>query len=84
MPPSPYHCQTSEAFAESPEKKETRERVRDHPPLLLCLQMSPLLLSEFIHVHTCPLIAVLHKKKKKVDTNSCGHQIGILDSIFRQ
>lgn len=65
MPPSPYHCQTSEAFAECPEKKETRERVRDHPPLLLCLQMSPLLLSEFIHVHTCPLIAVLHKKKKK-------------------
>lgn len=60
MPPSPYHCQAREACAECPEEKETREHARDHPPLLLCLQMSPLLLSELIHIHTRPLIAVLH------------------------
>lgn len=37
MAPSPYHCQASEASAECPEEKETREDVCDHPPLLLCL-----------------------------------------------
>lgn len=71
MPPSPYHFQASEAFAECPEEKETREDMHGHPPLLLCLQMSPLLMSELIHMHACPLIAVLHEKKKKKNT---GHK----------
>lgn len=70
--PFPYLCQSSKAFAECQEQKETGEHVCNHPPLLLVSVL--LLLSELIHMHTLPLIALLHKKN--LDLNSCGHQIG--------
>lgn len=58
--PFPYLCQSSKALAECPEQKEMGEHVCNHPPLLLVSVL--LLLSELKHMHTLPLIALLHKK----------------------
>lgn len=60
----------------------------DHPPSLAAPAAEPLtVVRAHIHTHSHPLIAMLQKKKKKKrreTENSCRHQIGIVDTIFKQ